>query len=164
MTSRLTSLGTTFVLLGASNLARGHQALAQCLLQSIYPQPVEFLFALGPGRGYRASGGILYHHYPSVETTRVLSRARSIAKDGGRLVALVTDIGNDIMYGVPGNELIACLDSIFQTLREMHVSIFVTPISSWLEKKTRASIFFVFKNRILSKKPNHLWTNIGFYF
>lgn len=131
-----------FVLLGASNLARGHLALANCLQRSLYPRPVRFLYALGPGRGYRAWGGFLRMVYPPIRSSRIFSAARE--NSGCQVVAVVTDIGNDIMYNVPPGDIMACLEDIFQRLRECDALILATPIPSSLETDlSRFSFLFL---------------------
>ena len=67
------------------------------------------------------------------------------------MVALVTDIGNDIMYGIAGNELIACLNSIFHTLQEVNASIFVTPIFSWFEREMSPAVFLLLRTLFYPK-------------
>tara|TARA_B100000686_G_C16670785_1_gene906329 strand:+ start:336 stop:1088 length:753 start_codon:yes stop_codon:yes gene_type:complete len=134
-----------FVFLGASNLARGHRALAQCLESVLQPQSSEFFFALGPGRAYRANGGILFHRYDSIETCGVLERAGRDIDRTSSLTVLLTDIGNDIMYGVPVEELIECLEGILQKLGDLEADIHVSPISSWLERQLDPVRFNILK-------------------
>jgi len=120
-----------FVFLGASNLARGHGALAACLRKNLHPRRSRFLFALGPGRGYCAWGGLLRLVYPPIRNSRIFAAARENTQC--RVVALVTDIGNDIMYNIPPADIIACLEEIFSRLRQLKASILVSPIPSYLE-------------------------------
>ncbi|MEC7641258.1 MAG: hypothetical protein VYC17_03795, partial [Nitrospinota bacterium] len=120
-----------FVFLGASNLARGHIALARCLQKSLYPRPARFLFALGPGRGYCAAGGVMHMVYSPIKNSKVFSVIRENAEY--EVVALVSDIGNDIMYNVSPGDITACLKKIFQQLRESNALILAIPIPSGLE-------------------------------
>ncbi|MFQ5673470.1 MAG: hypothetical protein ACE5G9_10275 [Nitrospinales bacterium] len=120
-----------FVCLGASNLARGHDALAACLRKNLYPRRVRFLFALGPGRGYCAWGGFLRLVYPPIKNSRIFATAEE--NTPCRVVALVMDIGNDIMYNIPTEDIIACLEKIFRRLRQLNALILASPIPSYLE-------------------------------
>ena len=45
-----------------------------------------------------------------------------------RVITLMTDIGNDIMYSVPAEEIVACLKKIFAELRDLKADILVSPI------------------------------------
>ena len=115
-----------FVLLGASNLARGYSALTRHLSESIAPDAVQFLTALGPGRGYCARGGLLNFSYSPIGECKMM-QSESL-KSSGRVVVLITDIGNDIMYGVSDVSLIGCLDALIENSLRWKAEIFVTSI------------------------------------
>lgn len=117
-----------FVFLGASNLARGYSALADCLVRCLAPQPVEILHAMGPGRGYCAEGGFLNIKYPPIGSCGIMESARDRAKGARKVIALITDIGSDIMYDVPVSEITACLNTLFQNLDAIGAEVFVHPI------------------------------------
>lgn len=117
-----------FVLMGASNLARGYSALTKCLVRCLAPHPIEILHAMGPGRGYCARGGIFNITYPPIRSSGILRSARGRAQRARKVIALITDIGNDIMYDVPVSDLISCLDDLFQELDAIGAEIFVHPI------------------------------------
>ena len=117
-----------FVLMGASNLARGYGALARCLVGSLSPDPVEILHAMGPGRGYCAQGGIFNIRYRAIGSSGILESAIERAENSRRILALITDIGSDIMYGVPVSELISCLDTLIRKLSAIGAEVFVHPI------------------------------------
>lgn len=132
-----------FVFLGASNLARGHYALANCLKRSLYPRPVQFLFAHGPGRGYLAWGGFLRKVYSPIRSSGIFSAARA---NKCQVVALLTDIGNDIMYNVSPWDITACLEKIITQLQEFNAIILTTPIPSSLENKLNQFSFFCLRS------------------
>jgi hypothetical protein len=88
------------VLLGASNLSRGCFALVKHIKSCLYPRKVDVLIASGPGRAYYTSGGLLNVSYPPIYASDIFEVAQNKSKSGYQVVALVTDIGNDIMYGV----------------------------------------------------------------
>ncbi len=117
-----------FVLLGASNLARGYSALTRHISQGISQGPAQFINALGPGRGYCTRGGLLNFSYTPIGECRVMESAEVFAQQGGRIAVLFTDIGNDIMYGVPGESLVKCLDALIEKARRWNAEIFVTSI------------------------------------
>ena len=120
-----------FIFLGASNLARGHYALANCLQRNLYPRPTQFMFALGPGRGYCAWGGLLNVVYSPIINSQIFSAVKK--NERCKIVAVVTDISNDIMYNVSPSDIKNCLRKIFKQLREFNALILTTPISSRLE-------------------------------
>ena len=115
-----------FLFLGASNLARSYCGLKSCITRCLSPRSVSFIHALGPGRGYIREGGIFNVVYPPILNCGIFEGVPG--RGDQQVVALITDIGNDIMYGVPAKEIIAGLRSIFATLREAEARIFITLI------------------------------------
>ena len=67
----------------------------------------EFLNALGPGRGFCARGGIFNITYSPIQGSQVIESAEKKSKEALHTVVLFTDIGNDLMYGVSADTLIA---------------------------------------------------------
>ena len=120
-----------FVLLGASNLSRAYYGFIKHLERCLYPRSALFLNALGPGRGYCVEGGLLNIVYPAIKTCGILDAARTAS--AGRVVALATDIGNDIMFNVTAEKIIADLAELFEKLHAMDADILVTPIPRYLE-------------------------------
>ena len=91
--------------------------------------------AIGPGRAYCVEGGVLHARYRPIESCGVLEAIRQRAQSPCRIVALVTDIGNDIMYGVPEEEIIRCLDRFFDALRALNAHVIATTIHVDLERE-----------------------------
>lgn len=118
----------TLVLLGASNLSRACRALSRCLRANLRPRTVNILAALGPGRGYAAAGGLWPLEYPPIRSSPVFSAARAAAGRGDRVMAFITDIGNDLLYNVNGEELTQALACVIERLHEARADILVTPI------------------------------------
>ena len=83
---------------------------------------------MGPGRGYCAEGGIFNITYPPIGSSGILKSASERAQGARQVIALITDIGNDIMYGVPVSEITSCLSSLLQKLDAIGADVFVNPI------------------------------------
>ena len=122
------------VLLGASNLARGYCGLIHFLRRQLYPRPLQVLNALGPGRGYCAEGGIFNVVYPPIRACGIMDAVKEKAKPPCRVVALITDIGNDIMYGVPVKTITDCVVELLKTFRELDADILMTSIPNSMER------------------------------
>ena len=118
--------GSLFVLLGASNLARGYYALTQHISNNI--SGAEFVNALGPGRGYYARGGLINFSYSPINECQIMEQAKVYAEQGFRVTVLFTDIGNDIMYGVPDHFLIECLDILIEKSLQLNAEVVMTSI------------------------------------
>ena len=115
-------------LIGASNLSRGYWALSRCIRKNLQPRPVRVLTALGPGRGYVAPGGLWRLQYPPIKNSPVVSALGKYNRQGEKTVAFLTDLGNDFLYNVTGDELIGALERMVERLRDYNTEILVTPI------------------------------------
>ncbi|TDJ52582.1 MAG: hypothetical protein E2O43_03930 [Nitrospina sp.] len=133
------------MLLGASNLARGCFALGWHLKRCLHPRRVEVMIAAGPGRGYHMPGGLLHVVYPPIRSSPIFEAAMEKSQSGARVVALVTDIGNDILYGVPEEDLIETLQQIFTRLQSMRAEIFYTTIPQIFETGVHPALFHVLR-------------------
>ena len=139
-----------FILLGASNLARSFYGLKSCVTRCLFPRPVNFIHAMGPGRGYISRGGIFNATYPSIIDCGILETIHKIKQPNQRMIALITDIGNDIMYGVPSHEIINGLQFIFNTLDAFEANILITLIPIDL-KKDIGEVYFNILRQVFFK-------------
>ena len=135
-----------FILLGASNLARCFDGLKNCIKRCLSPRPTNFIHAMGPGRGYVIRGGILNATYLPIISCGIFEAIQDIRKPNQKVIALITDIGNDIMYGVPPDKIIGGLQYIFDALGEFETNIYITSIP--VDLKNDISEFYF---RILRK-------------
>jgi hypothetical protein len=86
-----------FVVLGASNVSRGLSRLTAAL-RARGPTPVDLFVAAGHGRGYGVNTRVALRRLPSILASglwRALDRERV-----ERPAALVTDVGNELLYGL----------------------------------------------------------------
>ena len=132
-----------FLLLGASNLARGYSMLTQHLSQC--REKTEFLNALGPGRGFCSRGGMFNFTYSPILTSRVIESAEKKSKHAFHTAVLITDIGNDLMYGVSAKTLITSLDSIIDRMLGWNANIFLTSIHVNLKKDVAPTTFLLLR-------------------
>jgi hypothetical protein len=137
------------VFMGASNLSRGCFALSRHMRACLHPRKVEVLIASGPGRAYCTSGGLLSVTYPPIQSSEIFEVALNKSECGYQVVALVTDIGNDIMYGVPAEQLIETVQRVFEKLQSMNAKIFYTMLPSAFEEKGVHPIWFYILRSLL---------------
>ena len=137
------------VLLGASNLSRGCFAFSRHMKTCLHPRKCEVLIASGPGRAYCVSGGLLNISYPPIYTSDIFKVAQEKGESGYRVVALVTDIGNDIMYGVPAGQVIETVQQIFGKLESMDAEIFYTTLPVAFEKGVHPIWFYLLRSVLL---------------
>jgi hypothetical protein len=91
------------ILLGASNLTRGISTVIDTARQT-WGEPLEILAALGHGRSYGQNSSVLIRRLPGI-TECGLWEALA-ARPPANTAALIADIGNDILYGVPVERVI----------------------------------------------------------
>jgi hypothetical protein len=139
------------ILLGASNLSRGCFAFSKHMKACLHPRPVEVLIASGPGRAYYASGGLLNVVYPPIYSSDIFEVAHNKSESGYQVVALVTDIGNDIMYGVSTEKVIETLQQVFARLQSMNAKIFYTTLPVAFEKGDRPAWFCLLRSLLFPR-------------
>ena len=101
------------VLLGASNLTRGIST-AIATAAAMWGEPLDVLAAFGHGRSYGMRSRVLVRELPGIVTCGLW---KSLAdRPPAPTCALVTDIGNDLLYEAPVSQIIEwitfCLDRL----------------------------------------------------
>jgi hypothetical protein len=84
------------VLLGASNLTRGISTVVETA-QGVWGSPLEVLAALGHGRSYGFRSRVLGRELPGITACGLWDDLAP--RPPAETAALVTDIGNDLLYG-----------------------------------------------------------------
>lgn len=120
------------VLLGASNLVRGISTVV-AVAQKFWGQPLDVLAAHGHGRSYGMQSRVLMRGLPGITSCGLWTALGQ--RPAAATAALVTDIGNDILYGAGVDQIAAWVDQCLAKLRPVSQRIVVTelPIAS-LEK------------------------------
>ena len=137
------------ILLGASNLSRGCYAFARHMQNCLRPRSVDVLIASGPGRGYCVPGGLLNINYPPICSSEIFELALKKSESGCRVIALVTDIGNDIMYDVSAEKLTETIQQIFAKLKSMNAEIFYNTLPVAFENKVHPVWFYILRSVLL---------------
>ena len=101
------------VLLGASNLKRSFPTVIATVRQS-WLEPVEIMVAMGHGRSYGLDSAVMGKKISGIFPCALWQDLQS--RPQLPTAALVTDIGNDILYGVTPDQLLGwvgiCLDRL----------------------------------------------------
>jgi hypothetical protein len=104
---------TRVVLLGASNVAIAFPKIVRQLSAGL-PGPLELFAAFGHGRSYCAWSRVLVRRLPAIDRCGIWADLeRAAAERPARTLALLTDIGNDLIYGSAADilerHLVKCL-------------------------------------------------------
>ncbi len=117
---------TRLVVLGASNVARGIATVVQTA-RSTLEGPFDLMAALGHGRSYGRGSWVLGRWLPGIVDCHLWS---DLAKrdEGLPATALVTDVGNDILYGASTDQIIGWVETCLQRLQQADCRIAMTGI------------------------------------
>lgn len=112
------------VLLGASNL-RASLPLVVNLLRRRAGGPVEVVAACGHGRSYGTWSRYLFiRHLPGIAGCGLWQALED--RPSPRTLALVTDIGNDLVYGAEVSEIVRWVEICLNRLRRHQAEIVLT--------------------------------------
>jgi hypothetical protein len=129
------------VALGASNLTRGLQAVV-ATARGRWGRDVEILAALGLGRSYGLQSRVLLRTLPGILHSGLWTELKRRPPVATR--AVVTDVGNDILYGAKPAQILAWVDECLSRLSEHTADITVTglPVHSLKRLSTAKFLFF----------------------
>ncbi len=123
------------VALGASNLSRGLSRLVT-ICRRCTSKPIDLFAGAGHGRSYGANSRIWSRRLPSILGSglwRSLDRySGSDALNSTTRFAVITDIGNDLLYGFSVEQIVVWVEEIVFRLQQRGFNIVITqlPIES----------------------------------
>jgi len=122
----------TVIVLGASNVARG-LGTAYCTVRAVCREPLDFLVAAGHGRSFGQESSYFGRVLPGILDCGLWP---SVSQLPGRAVtALITDVGNDLAYGVSPATIEGWVDECLLRLAELRAATILTQLP--LESLTR---------------------------
>ena len=129
--------------MGASNLTRGFLTVVDAARQE-WGEPLDVFTALGHGRSYGMKTSFLGRTLPSIVDCRLWRDLDG--RMAASALALVTDVGNDILYGAPVSDILAWVEECLSRLRKLGARVVITdlPVAS-IERLSRAR-FLVFRS------------------
>jgi hypothetical protein len=131
------------IALGASNLTRGFQSVV-CAARAAWGPEVEVLAALGHGRSYGVRSRVLVRSLPGILESGLWPTLESRRQLPAR--GLVTDVGNDILYGSSAEQILAWVEETIRRLKPFTQDIVLTglPLAS-IRRLSRAR-FLLFRS------------------
>jgi hypothetical protein len=113
------------VALGASNLTRGLQTVV-ATSRAEWGRDVEVMAALGHGRSYGVPSRLVFRTLPGILKSGLWRDLESRPQMQTR--GLVTDVGNDILYGFSAEQILTWVAEAIGRLRQVCQDIVVTDL------------------------------------
>ncbi len=142
----MTSGVARVVALGASNLTRGFQTVVGTA-RSFWGPDVEVFAALGHGRSYGAPSQFIFRTLPGILKSGLwaeLERRPHVATRG-----LVTDVGNDIMYGFSAERTLGWVEEVLERLRRVTRDIVLTDLPLTSVRRLSNLKFLAFRTALV---------------
>lgn len=131
------------VALGASNLTRGFQTIVSAA-RSVWGADVEILAALGHGRSYGAPSRFIIRTLPSILKSGLWSELEHRPPLATR--GLVTDVGNDILYGFTVERTLGWVEEVLIRLGRVTQDIVLTDLPLASVYRLSHSKFLAFRS------------------
>jgi hypothetical protein len=113
------------ILLGASNLTRSFPTVVATVRQT-WSEPVEIMAAMGHGRSYGQETSVLGKKISGIFPCALWQDLQT--RPALPTAALVTDIGNDMLYGVSPEEMLDWVERCLDRLAEVGAATTVTKL------------------------------------
>lgn len=131
------------VALGASNLTRGFQTVVSTA-RAAWGPGVEVLAALGHGRSYGARSRFVVRTLPGILECGLWRDMESRPPAPTR--GLITDVGNDILYGFSAQQVLAWVEETLGRLRRFTADIVVTDLPLDSIRRLSKPAFLAFRS------------------
>jgi len=131
------------IALGASNLTRGFQAVVRAARAAWGPE-VQVLAALGHGRSYGAPSRVVVRTLPGILESGLWRTLESLPELPTR--AVIADVGNDIVYGVSAERILAWVEEAVSRLKPMTRDIILTDLPLVGIRRLSQPRFLVFRS------------------
>jgi len=121
------------IILGASNVTLGFPLIVEGLRKSL-PRPVELFAAHGHGRSYGLRSRVLMRRLPGIRDCGLWEELKRPSAGEARPLALITDVGNDLLFGVRPELLLGWVEECVVRLRSQDTAVTVAtlPLESTL--------------------------------
>jgi len=131
------------ILLGASNLTLSLRLVIH-LMQQRFGAPSEILAAVGHGRAYGIFSEAVWRGLPGVADCGLWRQLRET--ESRPAYALLTDIGNDILYGLLPEQVLHSVEACVEGLQQQSVQIVVTGLPMTSIECLSERRFLLFRN------------------
>ncbi|MEM7227878.1 MAG: hypothetical protein AAF432_03595 [Planctomycetota bacterium] len=115
------------VILGASNCSRGI-ATAVDTARTVLDGPIDLHVAIGHGRSYIGASTVAFRTLPGIVESDLWATLASPAELP--TVALLTDVGTDIMFGASAEAILRTVDTCVARLRAVNATVVITNLAT----------------------------------
>lgn len=134
------------VALGASNLTRGFQTLVASA-RSAWGPNVEIVAALGHGRSYGSPSRLAIRVLPSILDCGLWPHLESRPRVRAR--GLVTDVGNDILYGFSVEQILGWVGEAIHRLQHLTDDVVLTDLPLASIRRLSRTKFLLFRSLLV---------------
>jgi hypothetical protein len=129
------------ILLGASNLVRSISTVVE-IARGLWQEPVEIMAAIGHGRSYGQNSWMMGRKFSGIFSSALWKDLQN--RPPLPTFALVTDVGNDLGYGVSVPELVSWVDGCLELLQRADATTLITelPLGRLERLSERQFLFF----------------------
>jgi hypothetical protein len=131
------------VALGASNLTLGFSTVL-ATARSVWGKDVEVLAALGYGRSYGAASTIAMRTLPGILQSGLWAELARLPERPTR--ALITDVGNDILYGETPGQILAWVEEAADRLQAHAEAVVLTDLPVENIRRLSPATFLFFRS------------------
>lgn len=131
------------ILLGASNLTLSLRLVIH-LMQQRSGGSSEILAAVGHGRAYGIFSEAVWRGLPGIAECGLWRQLRGM--ESRPAYALLTDIGNDILYGLPPAQVLQSVEACVERLQQQSAQIVVTGLPMTSIERLSERRFLLFRN------------------
>ena len=111
------------MILGASNVTIGLSTVVEAA-RNAWGRPLDLMIAAGHGRSYGHRSSVLGRRLPSIASCGLWDQLAT--RPELPTAALVTDIGNDIVYGSDSEQIIQWVEICLEKLSQQYDRLIVT--------------------------------------
>jgi hypothetical protein len=131
------------IALGASNLTCGFRTVVTAARTAWGPE-IQVLAALGHGRSYGAPSRVIGRTLPGILESGLWRNLDSLPALPAR--ALVADVGNDILYGVPAGRILSWVEETLHRLQRATRDIILTDLPLFGIRRLSHARFLVIRS------------------
>ena len=136
------------ILLGASNLVRSFSTVVETV-RLMWREPVEIMAAIGHGRSYGQDSQVLGRKFLGIFPCALWQDLQN--RPPLPTAALITDIGNDLLYEVPVEQLVEWIEGCLDRLAAVNANTIMTQLPMGSVRNLSEARYRLFRTLLFPK-------------